>query len=614
MNGRASEIVDLGKVISNYIDTLVPASARRDPLAAARDRAFIAPRLFVSFITLAVFPAYIALRGVPGALDVLIFGWFATPILIAYYLSRTGHDERAQLFSALSLTSLGTTIAAASGGIGSFAVIWLVIVPLEAALFASPRVVAFASTLTFAAVGLLLFLQVQDLLPVSPSSEDALATLSVISAALYATGLAFGAQSLAQTWIRLLREEQSRYRLLSNNMTDAVTRHDASGAILFASPAAEPLFRSKSSDLLGQGLCDRVHVADRPVYLTALADAAAFGRSRTIELRVQREATEPASGGMQFIWVEMHCQPLDRDFENPGTGEREVIALTRDITDRKLQEQAIENMRNELEEESIVKAKFLAVMSHELRTPLNAIIGFSQILSDDKITSGKSIASHDYPRLINESGVHLLSLVNSMLDMSKIDAGNFEFAPEPFLPTAVIVGCCDLLALAIRDAEIDLAMRLDAKLPEITADKRAFRQILINLISNAVKFTNRGGHVTVSAKSDGHEFVMMVEDTGIGVARKDLARLGDPFFQAPAAYDRPKDGTGLGLSVVKGLAALHGGELSIDSRIGKGTRVTVRLPTDCKSGQPLQPTLKRAPRQAIERAIGTSDIKVMKSA
>ena len=285
--------MDLGKPITNYVDALVHASARHDPLTAARHRAFIAPRLFVSFIALAAFPVYIALRGVPSALDVLVFGWLVTPILIAYYLSRTGQDERAQVLSALSLTGLGTTIAAVTGGIGSFAAIWLVIVPLEAALSASPRVVAFASTLAFGAAGLLLFLEVQDMLPLAQSSGHALATLGVISAALYATGLAFGAQSFAHTSIRLLRAEQSRYRLLASNMTDAITRHDGNGAILFASPAAEPLFGTNAHELFGNGLFDRVHVADRPAYLTALADAAAFGRSRTIEFRARRDASEP---------------------------------------------------------------------------------------------------------------------------------------------------------------------------------------------------------------------------------------------------------------------------------------------------------------------------------
>ena len=253
-------------------------------------------------------------------------------------------------------------------------------------------------------------------------------------------------------------------------------------------------------------------------------------------------------------------------------------------------------------------------MSHELRTPLNAIIGFSQILSNEHQAGREDARRQDYARLINEAGTHMLSVVGAMLDLSKIETGKFELAPEPLVPAPAIGSCCDLLALAIREAGIDLAMRLDAKLPEVIADKRAFRQILINLISNAVKFTDRGGRVTVSAKADGPALVVMVEDTGIGIAGEDLPRLGDPYFQARAAHDRPQDGTGLGLSIVKGLVTLHGGQLDIDSRIGKGTRVTVRLPPDCRNAQTPENKPAGAPRAAIERAIGASDIKVKKSA
>jgi cell cycle sensor histidine kinase DivJ len=129
-------------------------------------------------------------------------------------------------------------------------------------------------------------------------------------------------------------------------------------------------------------------------------------------------------------------------------------------------------------------------------------------------------------------------------------------------------------------------MRLPQALPEIVADKRAFRQILINLLSNAVKFTDRGGRVTVAVAADSGALVVTVEDTGIGISAEDLPRVGRPFFQARAAYDRKHDGTGLGFSIVRGLVLLHGGQVEIASRLGEGTRVTVRLPLDCEAARP----------------------------
>jgi len=192
----------------------------------------------------------------------------------------------------------------------------------------------------------------------------------------------------------------------------------------------------------------------------------------------------------------------------------------------------------------------------------------------------------EYAKLINDSGTHLLAVVNGILDMSKMETGDFEISPEPFAPAQVIGNCCDILALKARELGLDLTKRLAADLPEITADKRAFKQILLNLISNAVKFTDRGGRVTVIAKIEAADILIVVEDTGVGISDDDLPRVGQPFFQARGAYDRRHDGTGLGLSIVQGLVALHGGEVNIVSRLGEGTRVTVRLPINGEAVPP----------------------------
>jgi cell cycle sensor histidine kinase DivJ len=220
-------------------------------------------------------------------------------------------------------------------------------------------------------------------------------------------------------------------------------------------------------------------------------------------------------------------------------------------------------------------------MSHELRTPLNAIIGFSEMLANEEMMRLDQKRRHEYATLIGESGQHLLSVVNGILDMSKIESGNFEITPEPFGPAPVVATCCDLMALRARESGIDLVCRVPA-LPDIVADKRAIKQILINLLSNAIKFTRRGGKVVVTGEVENGFISLVVEDTGVGIAEDDLTHVGDPFFQVRTAYDRTHDGTGLGLSIVKGLVELHGGELAIRSRVGVGTRVAVRLPIDCE--------------------------------
>jgi cell cycle sensor histidine kinase DivJ len=170
-----------------------------------------------------------------------------------------------------------------------------------------------------------------------------------------------------------------------------------------------------------------------------------------------------------------------------------------------------------------------------------------------------------------------------------------------------------LLALKAQEAGVELSMRLGPDLPEVTADRRAFNQILINLISNAVKFTPHGGRVTVSAQRDGPKLTVTVEDTGIGIGDTDLSRLGEAFFQARASCDRRHDGSGLGLSIVKGLVRLHGGEVDIQSRLGEGTRVTVRLPLECEGGRSASDPVKLVTKRNRSFPMATND-RVKKSA
>ena len=184
----------------------------------------------------------------------------------------------------------------------------------------------------------------------------------------------------------------------------------------------------------------------------------------------------------------------------------------------------------------------------------------------------------EYAQLINDSGQHLLAVVNGILDMSKMESGNFEITPEPFAPRAALLNCCNLLALKALDSGIDLLTRVPEDLPAMTGDPRAFKQIVLNLVSNAIKFTERGGSVTVSAAAEGSRLVLRVADTGVGIAADDLKRVGDPFFQAGKTYQRRHEGTGLGLSIVKSLVGLHGGDFNVQSRINEGTTVIISLP------------------------------------
>ncbi|MGE6958160.1 sensor histidine kinase, partial [Brevundimonas sp. NPDC049575] len=253
-----------------------------------------------------------------------------------------------------------------------------------------------------------------------------------------------------------------------------------------------------------------------------------------------------------------------------------LIALALDATLAHAREAGLEAARAEAEAQNAGKSRFLANMSHELRTPLNAVIGFSDIMRQ-RLFGPVPNRYADYAQLIHEAGGHLLDLINDVLDVSRIEAARYDLSLERFDMREVVSAALALVRVQADDKGVDLAAVLPPEPLTVAADRRALKQITLNLLSNAVKFTPTGGSVTVRAEALGADLELTVADTGVGVAPEDLARLGRPFEQAGGAAQRAQ-GTGLGLSLVRSLAELHQGSMSIDSTLGEGTAVTVRLP------------------------------------
>jgi cell cycle sensor histidine kinase DivJ len=357
------------------------------------------------------------------------------------------------------------------------------------------------------------------------------------------------------------------FRAMVEGTADLVMRYAPNGEALYVSPSALAVTGSDPDALTGQGMVRRVHVADLPAYLKGLSDAFNGRDPGSVEFRVRH-------GEERFIAMEMRCSPLrDRD----GKVEA-VVAVTRDVSDRRHLERELLAARETAERASIAKTHFLAHMSHELRTPLNAIIGFAEILESEVTGVLPPERRREYARLIHSSGQHLLEVVNGILDMSKIECGLFDVTFEPLEVGPLVDLCREMILGQARERGVTVSRDLPSDLPELHADRRALKQILINLLSNGVKFTNRGGAVRIAAEVDDRAMRFIVRDNGIGIAPDDLPRLGTPFTQADAGYERRYEGTGLGLSVVKGLASLHGGDMRIDSILGGGTTVTVALP------------------------------------
>jgi two-component system cell cycle sensor histidine kinase PleC len=228
---------------------------------------------------------------------------------------------------------------------------------------------------------------------------------------------------------------------------------------------------------------------------------------------------------------------------------------------------------------SQAKSAFLANMSHELRTPLNAVIGFSDMIRSEYLGPVGSQRYIDYARDIHDSGQHLLALINDILDISKIEAGRLEIDPALVDAQEMIDSVVRLTRVRALEKGHALETEVEAGCPKVFADARALKQILVNLIGNSIKFTPDRGKITVVARRAGSDVEFTVTDTGRGIPEEHLARIFEPFEQIDNRYDRMEGGTGLGLALVKGLVELHKGHFDIESEVGVGTTVRVRLPT-----------------------------------
>jgi cell cycle sensor histidine kinase DivJ len=334
---------------------------------------------------------------------------------------------------------------------------------------------------------------------------------------------------------------------------------EPSGRVLAAYGVAPPAL--PIDPLFDQGLIAAIHAPDRSGVLSALDKALA---GQTTQARfAPRLALDRR--------VVLALRPL-----TDPAGARRVIALAFDDTGQYAQEVALETARAEAEAQSAGKTRFLANMSHELRTPLNAVLGFSDMMRQG-LFGPLTPKYAEYAASIHEAGGHLLDLINDVLDVSKIEAERYELALERFDAREVLSAAVALVRVQASDRNVELAAVLPTEPIPVTADRRALKQIALNLLSNAIKFTPSAGSVTVTADAVGPYLELVVSDTGVGIAAEDIARLGRPFEQAGGSEQRAQ-GTGLGLSLVRALAELHGGRMSVDSTLGEGTAVTVRLP------------------------------------
>ena len=536
---------------------------------AASRRRFIRVQLGKAALGAVLGGAYGVLFGMPDLLDSIAIGALLSPVLLAFAALLRAPlavlETAAQVFLAATIAYL----VLITGGAASPLLLWLVLVPAEAALSGGKWPVIYATIATAAAVVCIGAVEYLNMVPASRlliagwQFYVGSAFIAVVQAALIASA----AQDRQRRADEAAAAGTTMYRFLANNAMDLITLHGADGRIRYASPAARSLLGREPESLVGEAPAMLVHGDDVKPMHYAFVRASYFGQDAEAEVRLKC-----ADGG--FVWTEIRCRPAGR-----GIGQQsEIVAVTRDISERKAQEYALIKARDEADQANRAKSGFLANMSHELRTPLNAIIGFSEVMTHEMFGPLGGPKYREYAGLIHESGEHLLELINGVLDMSKIEAGKFQVSEELFDLNKVAAQAMRFVKLQADRKGLVLKTALDEDCATIFGDERAMKQILINLLTNSVKFTPRGGEVKLSAARDGSVVQIAVRDTGVGISEDDLQRLGRPFEQVDGIQVKRQEGTGLGLALIKALTAAHRGRVSIESKPGRGTVVCITLP------------------------------------
>jgi len=373
-----------------------------------------------------------------------------------------------------------------------------------------------------------------------------------------------------------LRKSEARKGAILESVLDGIITMDHEGKLLEFNPAAEEMFRYKRADVVGKSMAELIIPPSlRERHRRGIAHYLATGEGPILGNRI--EMTAMRADGTEFPG-ELSVMRIGQDEPPLFTG------YFGDITDQNAQEEIrrrseeLEEQNRRVQEANRLKSEFLANMSHELRTPLNGIIGFAELMHDGRV--GPISTQHqEYLGDILTSAKHLLQLINDVLDLSKVEAGKFEFKPEPVIPELLVREVCEIVRTLAAHKRIQLGIEIDAAVTGIVADSRSLKQILYNYLSNALKFTPDEGKVVIRVKPENQDYFRIeVEDSGIGIKADDLGRLFVEFQQLDASSAKKYSGTGLGLALTKRIVEAHGGKVGVDSTVEKGSIFYAVLP------------------------------------
>ncbi len=389
-----------------------------------------------------------------------------------------------------------------------------------------------------------------------------------------------------------LAKSEAQFRGLVEGANDVIWSFDLDGLYTYLSPQFETLFGWKPSEWIGKSFVDLVHPDDLEILIKNNHQYILGGETaHNLEIRhLHRDG--------HYVWVRISATAIKNE-QGTIIGRQGILS---DISDRKQYEVQLQQTNLELARATRMKDEFLANMSHELRTPLNAILGMSEAMQEE-IFGPLNQKQHQSVQTIEKSGTHLLALINDILDVAKIESGKIELNCTPTPITELCESSLIFIKQQALKKRISIQTEISPYLPNLLIDERRIRQVLINLLNNAIKFTPEGGGVSLTVKLESstetalsnHYISFAVTDTGIGIAHENLAKLFQPFVQIDSALNRQYMGTGLGLTLVKKIVEMHGGEVKVKSTIDLGSCFAFRLPC--------QDLLLKSPQSSQETAV-----------
>ncbi|HXZ67014.1 MAG TPA: PAS domain-containing protein [Alphaproteobacteria bacterium] len=369
-----------------------------------------------------------------------------------------------------------------------------------------------------------------------------------------------------------LRDNQEMLSGILSMAPEATIIADKDLKIMMFSRGATRTFGYEAAEIVGSHVSRLIPARFHEIHSGHVSRFAATGQGRRMNER----------GELWGLHKDGHEFPAEASLSMLKTAQGPVYTvILRDITDQKATRESLIAATHAAQAANEAKSRFIANMSHELRTPLNAIIGFSEVMNSEVYGPLGSEKYREYASDILKSGQHLLSLINDILSISRLEIGKAELKDEELNLPELVKRCLRWVSGHAFEGGVELLEEVEPNVPNLRADSRSLTQVLLNLLSNAVKFTPRGGKVTIAAKlmSDGG-IELSVKDTGIGMTREKIERIGTPFLQFEDGLARRFEGAGLGLSIAKRLMELHGGTLTVSSIVGSGTTATIRLPPE----------------------------------